>query len=65
LTPAASGPKWSGLTKLLNAWPGWRAYDQIWLPDDDILAGQDTISDMFEVGRALDFHLFIESPPVH
>ena len=21
------GPKWTGLTKLLNAWPGWRDYD--------------------------------------
>jgi hypothetical protein len=57
------GPKWTGLTKLLNAWPGWRDYDQVWLPDDDILARQDAISTMFEVGRALDFHLF--APALH
>lgn len=50
------GPKWTGLTKLLNEWSGWREYDQIWLPDDDIFAGQDSISSMFEIGRALDFH---------
>ena len=57
------GPKWAGLNKLLNAWSGWRDYDQIWLPDDDILAGQDAITTMFEVGRALDFHLF--APALH
>jgi hypothetical protein len=57
------GPKWAGLTKLLNAWRGWRDYDQIWLPDDDIFAGQDAITTMFELGRALDFHLF--APALH
>ena len=57
------GPKWTGLTKLLNGWPGWRDYDQIWLPDDDILARQDAITTMFEVGRALDFRLF--APALH
>jgi hypothetical protein len=57
------GPKWTGLTELLNAWSGWRDYDQIWFPDDDILAGQDAITTMFEVGRALDFHLF--APALH
>ncbi|MDB5627327.1 MAG: hypothetical protein JWR73_3129 [Tardiphaga sp.] len=57
------GPKWTGLTKLLNAWTGWRDYDQIWLPDDDIYAGQDAISTMFELGRALDFNLF--APALH
>ena len=57
------GPKWTGLTKLLNAWRGWRDYDQIWLPDDDIFAGQDAITTMFEVGRALNLHLF--APALH
>ena len=57
------GPKWTGLTQLLNTWSGWRDYDQVWLPDDDILAGQDAITKMFEVGRALDFHLF--APALH
>jgi hypothetical protein len=57
------GPKWTGLTKLLNGWDGWRDYDQIWLPDDDILARQDAITTMFEVGRALEFRLF--APALH
>ncbi|HEX8417449.1 MAG TPA: hypothetical protein VF641_07575 [Methylobacterium sp.] len=57
------GPKWTGLATLLNGWSGWRDYDQIWLPDDDILARQDAITTLFEVGRALDFHLF--APALH
>ena len=57
------GPKWTGLAQLLNGWNGWRDYDQIWLPDDDILAGQDTITTMFEVGRTLKLHLF--APALH
>jgi hypothetical protein len=52
------GPKWGGLRTLLNEWDGWRDYDQIWLPDDDILASQDTISAMFEAAAALQFKLF-------
>lgn len=57
------GPKWTGLTQLLNTWSGWRDYDQIWLPDDDIFASQDAITAMFELGRALDFQLF--APALH
>jgi hypothetical protein len=57
------GPKWTGLTTLLNTWSGWRDYDQVWLPDDDIFAGQDAITAMFDVGRALDLHLF--APALH
>jgi hypothetical protein len=57
------GPKWTGLTRLLTTWPGWRNYDQVWLPDDDILASQDAITAMFEAGRALDFRLF--APALH
>ncbi len=52
------GPKWAGLRTLLNEWDGWRDYDYIWLPDDDILASQDTISAMFEAAAALQFKLF-------
>jgi hypothetical protein len=52
------GPKWHGLRTLLKGWDGWRDYDQIWLPDDDILASQDTISAMFEAAAALQFKLF-------
>jgi hypothetical protein len=52
-----------GLRKLLNSWDGWRDYDQIWLPDDDIFARHDAISKMFEIGRALGFRLF--APALH
>jgi hypothetical protein len=52
------GPKWAGLRTLLNQWDGWRDYDQIWLPDDDILASQDRISAMFQAAAALQFKLF-------
>src|SRR4028119_2336294 len=57
------GPKWTGLRQLLNGWDGWRQYDFIWLPDDDILASQDTISAMFDAARALRFQLF--APGLH
>jgi hypothetical protein len=57
------GPKWTGLTKLLNSWSGWHDYDQIWMPDDDIFAAQDGITKRFDIGRALDFHLF--APALH
>ena len=52
------GAKWTGLRTLLNDWDGWREYDHIWLPDDDILASQDTISAMFQAAAALQFKLF-------
>jgi hypothetical protein len=52
------GAKWTGLRTLLHEWDGWRDYDRIWLPDDDILASQDTISAMFEAATALRFKLF-------
>jgi hypothetical protein len=52
------GPKWSGIRKVLNEWNGWRDYDYIWLPDDDIFANQDTISRMFNVARAVGLELF-------
>ncbi len=57
------GPKWSGLQKLLMTWDGWREYDYVWLPDDDVFASQDTISRMFELAAALDFRLF--APALH
>jgi hypothetical protein len=53
-----AGPKWTGLFKLLNAWNGWMDYDYVWLPDDDILASQDTIDAMFQFGRQFGFNLF-------
>ena len=57
------GPKWSGLRERLNGWDGWREYDLIWLPDDDIYASQDTISRMFAVARAVGLDLF--APALH
>jgi hypothetical protein len=57
------GPKWAGLRTLLNEWDGWRDYDYIWLPDDDILTSQDTISAMFQAAAALEFKLF--TPALH
>jgi hypothetical protein len=57
------GPKWSGLRTLLNDWDGWRAYDYIWLPDDDIVATGDTITRMFEVARGVGLDLF--APALH
>ncbi len=57
------GPKWSGLRTLLQRWSGWRDYDYVWLPDDDILASQDTISRMFRQARLFGFDLF--APSLH
>jgi hypothetical protein len=52
------GPKWSGLREVLNRWDGWRDYDQVWLPDDDILTTQAVISRMFDVAHAVGLELF-------
>jgi hypothetical protein len=52
------GPKWSGIREVLNTWDGWREYDYIWLPDDDIGASQNVINDMFRVAAAMGFDLF-------
>jgi hypothetical protein len=57
------GPKWSGLRELLGTWDGWREYDRIWMPDDDIAATPDTISRMFDVAGALGLDLF--APALH
>jgi hypothetical protein len=52
------GPKWSGLWQLLTAWDGWRAYDYIWMPDDDIAASQATINRLFAIAAAAGLDLF-------
>jgi hypothetical protein len=52
------GPKWAGLRTLLNSWNGWRDYEYIWLPDDDIFTSQDDIDALFRFGAALDFDLY-------
>ncbi|HYP47570.1 MAG TPA: hypothetical protein VEQ61_02930 [Thermoleophilaceae bacterium] len=58
-----AGPKWSGVRELLNTWDGWREYDYVWLPDDDIYAGQDTIDRIFDVAQAVGLDLF--APALH
>ena len=52
------GPKWSGIREVLNGWDGWRNYDHVWLPDDDIRASQDDINGMFDVAEAVGLELF-------
>ena len=57
------GPKWSGLREQLKRWDGWREYDRIWMPDDDIAATPDAISRMFEIAGGLGLDLF--APALH
>ncbi|HYF60774.1 MAG TPA: hypothetical protein VEA81_17645 [Burkholderiaceae bacterium] len=57
------GPKWSGLRTLLESWSGWRGYDYVWLPDDDVFAPQSSIDRMFELARALSLDLC--APALH
>ena len=57
------GPKWTGLRELLNGWSGWREYDYIWFPDDDIFASQATIGEMFRIAQALGLDLC--APALH
>jgi hypothetical protein len=57
------GPKWSGLRELLQRWDGWRGYDHVWMPDDDIFATHDTIDRMFRIARTLRLDLF--APALH
>ncbi|MCW2853631.1 MAG: hypothetical protein JWM84_3295 [Nocardioides sp.] len=52
------GPKWSGLREFLGSWDGWRDYDQVWMPDDDILTTPDTINRMFATAGAVGLDLF-------
>ena len=58
-----AGPKWSGLQQLLDRWDGWRDYDHVWMPDDDLLASQDTISAMFRTAADVGLDLF--APALH
>jgi hypothetical protein len=55
VTAVWPGPKWSGLREFLRTWQGWRDYDRIWLPDDDIQADTVVINRMFD---ALGLDLF-------
>lgn len=51
------GPKWAGLRELLTTWNGWRDYDYIWLPDDDILTTADNLNRFFAIAAALKWDL--------
>jgi hypothetical protein len=57
------GPKWTGLRELLESWDGWRAYERVWLPDDDLLASQDTINRFFDIAKAAGLELC--APALH
>jgi hypothetical protein len=57
------GPKWSGLREHLNSWDGWREYDYVWMPDDDLFASQSTITAMFDIGHGVGLDLF--APALH
>lgn len=61
--PVVPGPKWAGLRHLLNDWSGWRDYDYVWLPDDDIFTDQATISRLFAMAESLGFDLC--APALH
>jgi hypothetical protein len=58
-----AGPKWTGLRQLLQRWQGWRDYEYVWLPDDDLFASQAAIDRMFELARTLSFSLC--APALH
>jgi hypothetical protein len=53
-----AGPKWTGIRHALRTWDGWRGYDHVWLPDDDISTDQQVINRMFEVAQAVGADLF-------
>jgi hypothetical protein len=63
VTEVMPGPKWTGLRQLLNEWKGWRDYQHVWLPDDDVFTSQATIDRMFELANALCFDLC--APALH
>jgi hypothetical protein len=52
------GPKWSGLNELLDTWDGWREYDYVWLPDDDILTTSRQIDRLFDAAHLAGLDLF-------
>ena len=62
-TDVIPGPKWSGLRQVLHEWDGWREYDMVWMPDDDLYADQDTIGRMFDIAARAGLDLF--APALH
>jgi hypothetical protein len=55
--PVIAGDKWPGLHDFLSRNAGWRDYEYIWLPDDDILTDEATINRFFESCEAVDAQL--------
>jgi hypothetical protein len=54
------GLKWAGLHALLTRDDFWRAYDYVWLPDDDLAIDQAAISALFATMDAM--HLALAQP---
>jgi hypothetical protein len=52
------GPKWLGLAELLRQWDGWREYDYVWLPDDDLGTTSSQIDRFFAAARIAGLDLF-------
>ena len=48
------GQKWVGIFKLLMTWDGWRDYDYIWLPDDDLSTDGATINALFDLSKTFE-----------
>jgi GT2 family glycosyltransferase len=65
------GDRWPALARLLSdTHDGWKAYDYIWLPADDIQTTADDIQRLFEIAAALDLQLAMpsltaDSPATH
>jgi hypothetical protein len=52
------GPKWTGLREALRAWDGWRDYDAVWMPDDDLDTTAEDIDLLFDVAAGAGLDLF-------
>jgi hypothetical protein len=53
-----AGPKWTGLREALRTWDGWREYDAIWMPDDDLDTTAEDIDLLFDVAAGAGLDLF-------
>ncbi|MEP7183071.1 MAG: DUF707 domain-containing protein [Betaproteobacteria bacterium] len=51
------GLKFPGLHALLSRETFWRDYDHVWLPDDDLMIGQDGISRLFRIVAELELQV--------
>src|SRR5436190_1485766 len=53
-----TGPKWTGIREVLAEWDGWRDYEFVWMPDDDIRTEAWVITKMFADAASLGLDLF-------